>query len=450
MITEKFKNIFNFASRPDYKAKDGVADGIFPFYTSSPILSKRIDKALYFDESIIIGTGGSANIHYSNEPFSTSADCIVAISKRDNVNTKYVYYYLLGNLYILEQGFEGAGLQHLSREYVESIEIPILSIDSQNRIVAILDIISSLITKREQTIQLLDELSKSYFLSMFGDPIRNDKKWGIELLKGISDLERGRFSVRPRNNPIYFGGKFPFIQTGDINNSYHRLKTYSQTLNEAGIKVSKKFKKGDIVIAIVGATIGATSILQLDAYATDSVIAVKPHKNTNNIFLEMLLRFYRTYLLEIAPQNARANINLEILGSLQIINPPLHLQKKYATFDQHCESNKEKLIISKNELYILFKSILQKSFSNELILDINFELDALINDIDLQAKENDLSRITYNSHYIQRLIEKLNNQEFVDKNLYDKAKHVAFQLLKEEKIVQKYDKSLKVIKLALK
>ena len=450
MITEKFKNIFNFASKADYKAKDGVDNGIFPFYTSSPILSKRIDKALYFDESIIIGTGGSVNIHYSNEPFSTSADCIVAISKRDDVDTKYVYYYLLGNLHILEQGFEGAGLQHLSREYIENIEIPILSIDSQNRIVAILDIVSSLIAKREQAIQLLDDLSKSSFLNMFGDPIRNEKKWGIELLKDISDLERGRFSVRPRNNPIYFGGKFPFIQTGDINNSNHRLKTYSQTLNEAGIKVSKKFKKGDIVIAIVGATIGVTSILQLDVYATDSVIAIKPHKKMNNIFLEMLLRFYRAYLLEIAPQNARANINLEILGNLQIINPPLHLQKKYAAFDQYCENNKEKLIMSKNELYMLFKSILQKSFSNELILDINFELDALINDIDLQAKENDLSGITHNSQYIQRLIEKLNNQEFVDKNLYDKAKHVAFQLLKEEKIVQRYVKNLKEVKLALK
>ncbi|MBK6363986.1 MAG: restriction endonuclease subunit S [Saprospiraceae bacterium] len=113
----------------------------------------------------------------------------------------------------------------------------------------------------------------------------NTQNWDIELLGDIANLERGRFSPRPRNDPSYFGGKHPFIQTGDINNSHYRLKIYTQTLNEKGIKVSKKFNVGDIVIAIVGATIGATSILQIDAYATDSIIAIKSTGKTNNVFL---------------------------------------------------------------------------------------------------------------------------------------------------------------------
>lgn len=72
-------------------------------------------------------------------------------------------------------------------------------------------------------------------------------------------MERGRFSPRPRNDPKYFNGEYPFIQTGDISSSNHRLSEYKQTLNEQGIKVSKKFCVGTIVMAIVGATIGSNS-----------------------------------------------------------------------------------------------------------------------------------------------------------------------------------------------
>ena len=78
----------------------------------------------------------------------------------------------------------------------------------------------------------------------------------------------------------------------------------------------------------------------------------------------------------------------------------------------------------------------------------------MIREIDLQKKENDLSKIAGDIAYLQRLIDKLNNQEFKEKDLYDKAKHGAFQLMavkeEERKVVQKYDENSKSLKLALK
>ncbi|MBK6363985.1 MAG: hypothetical protein IPF52_10995 [Saprospiraceae bacterium] len=72
----------------------------------------------------------------------------------------------------------------------------------------------------------------------------------------------------------------------------------------------------------------------------------------------------------------------------------------------------------------------------------------------MQKKENDLSKITSDIAYLQRLVDKLNNQEFKEKDLYDKAKHGVFQLLaikeEERKVVQGYDENSKSIKLALK
>lgn len=454
MRTEKFKDLFGFAPKSNIKAGDGLDKGRFPFYTSSPKLTKWIDKEQHFDEALIFGTGGLASVHFEDQPFSTSTDCIVAITTNKEIKTKFVYYYLFGNIHLLERGFKGAGLKHISKKYIENLDIPVLPIETQNKIVAILDNANSIIEKRQRTIEIFADLLRASFLEMFGDPISNSKNWNIELLGDIAKLERGRFSPRPRNDPSYFGGEYPFIQTGDINNSHYRLKIYTQTLNEKGIKVSKKFSIGDIVIAIVGATIGATSILQIDAYATDSIIAIKSTGKTNNVFLEMLLRFYRQVLLDTAPEAARANINLSILNKLKIITPPIQLQNKYLEIDKRIEAETERLSISLEQLKQLQNSLIQKVFNGQLNFNVDFELDSLIQEIDLQKKENDLSKITSDIAYLQRLVDKLNNQEFKEKDLYDKAKHGAFQLMAvkevERRVIQEYDENSKSLKLALK
>jgi type I restriction enzyme, S subunit len=451
MKTEKFSQLFFFHPKSGIQAGEGLNEGEYPFYTSSEKLSKRINNSQFNTRALIFGTGGKASIHFGEGRFSVSTDCLTVSSKQQNVNIKFVYYYLSGNIHILERGFKGAGLRHISRKFIEKLDIPLPPIATQNKIVTILDRAAALINKREFSIQLLDELLRSFFLDIFGDPVSNNRKWENELLGNIAILERGRFSPRPRNDPSYFNGKYPFIQTGDINNSNHRLNKYTQTLNEKGIKVSKQFNTGDIVIAIVGATIGATSILQINAYATDSIIAIKSKNKTNNVFLEMLLRFYRQVLLDKAPDAARANINLSILRKLKIITPPMDLQTKYLNIDRDLEEQKGMLIYSLNQLTNLFKSIIQKAYSGELNFDIDVELDTLIQEINLQNQDNDLLAISGDIAYLQRLVDKLNDKEFTEREMYDKAKHVAFKLLKENvKLTQIYNEDTKSIKLELK
>lgn len=454
MMTEKFSTLFKYAPKSQLKASDGGDEGNFSFYTSSSIVSKRTNKAQYFDESLIFGNGGAANIHYASEPFGTTSHCFVAVPKTTEINPKYVYYYLLGNIHLLERGFKGAGLKNISSKYIENLDIPIFSIETQNKIVSVLDKASALISRREQTLQLLDELLRAKFLEMFGDPISNNRKWQTENLGSIAKLERGRFSPRPRNDPSYFGGEYPFVQTGDVNSSKYRLGNYTQTLNEKGIKVSKKFNVGDILIAIVGATIGATTILEIDTYAPDSIIGIKSIEKTNNVFLEMLLRFYRQFLLDTAPEAARANINLSILDRLSIIIPPIELQEKYVDIDKKIEVGKSKLYDSIHQIEELYQSLVQKAFNGELNFNIDFELDALIREIDLQKKENNLSKIGGDIAYLQRLVDKLNAQEFKEKDLYDKAKHAAFQLMavkeEEKKLTQEYNEKTESIELTLK
>jgi type I restriction enzyme S subunit len=114
---------------------------------------------------------------------------------------------------------------------------------------------------------------------------------------------------------------------------------YKQTLNEEGIRVSKRFSTGTIVIAIVGATIGSTAILQREVYAPDSVIGISPYKY-HNVFLETLLQFWQPQLLAIAPESARANINLSILNDIPIVEACLDKQEQFATFVAQTDKSK--------------------------------------------------------------------------------------------------------------
>jgi len=450
MIIEKFKDLFWFGPKSKIKAGDGLKKGRFPFYTSSPILSKWIDTEQHFDEALVFGTGGLPSIHYVDEPFSTSTDCLVAIAKNEkSFNLKYVYFLIFGNMRLLEEGFKGAGLKHISKKYIQEIDIPLPDLETQNKIVAILDKAKAILDKREETITKYDELLRATFLEMFGEPITNSKHWPTDDLGNIAKLERGRFSPRPRNDPSYFNGEFPFIQTGDIANSNHRLTIYSQTLNEKGIAVSKKFEKGVIVIAIVGATIGATSILEIDVYATDSIIGIKAKKSTlNNVYLEMLLRFHKKILVDSAPEAARANINLSIMRNIKCIVPPFELQEKYLKTSGLIYSNKSKLLRSKTQIENLIGSLSQLAFKGELDFNTAVDLEVLL--------ENDYQFFKANSNTksIQLLLERLdknelNDKKFSEQEIYDKAKEFAFELLKEGKIKQVFDKKTKRVELTV-
>ena len=105
--------------------------------------------------------------------------------------------------------------------------------------------------------------------------------------------------------------------------------------------MSKKFGVGTIVIAIVGATIGATAILEIEVYAPDSVIGITVDTTQyNNVFMETLLQFWQPELLRIAPESARANINLSILQGIPIVDVSLELQEQFAAFVEQTDKSK--------------------------------------------------------------------------------------------------------------
>lgn len=154
--------------------------------------------------------------------------------------------------------------------------------------------------------------------------------WQLCQLSEIANLERGKFSARPRNDPRFFGGDTPFIQTGDVSNSDGYIKTYSQTLNETGLGVSKLFPKGTIFFTIA-ANIGDIAFADFDSACPDSLIGIRPNTNTDRYWLFHALNYRKKIFEGLATQNAQLNINLEKLRPYTLALPPFSEQQAIAT-----------------------------------------------------------------------------------------------------------------------
>ena len=72
------------------KASDGKSEGKYKFFTSSPMQTRFIDEANYDKPSLIFGTGGNASVHFCDEPFSTSTDCLVMYG-RNKIELESIY-----------------------------------------------------------------------------------------------------------------------------------------------------------------------------------------------------------------------------------------------------------------------------------------------------------------------------------------------------------------------
>lgn len=335
-----------------------------------PVNTRSGSVTLAKESDILMSFDGTPGIVARGFKGAISSAIRVVEPNEAKVSKDYLYYYLQSPEVqeTIKRHSIGATIIHASRA-IPNIEVPIPPLGVQGQIARILHEVDVLRKKRELANQFANRIIQSIFLKMFGDPRSNLKGWKTRELQEVSNISRGKFTPRPRSDPKYFGGDHPFIQTGDISGSNHRLYNYTQTLNELGAKVSKRFRKETVVIAIVGATIGETAILKIDTYATDSVIGIVPNMDyLNPEYLEMVLRFWKPIFKIQAPETARANINNETLKSVRIPLPPIELQGKFASIVKKIERVVEYQEHSSAGISKLFRSLMHKAFRGELKL----------------------------------------------------------------------------------
>jgi type I restriction enzyme S subunit len=233
--------------------------------------------------------------------FATEKSCIgrglAAIRSSSSLDRNFLFYFLLSKQAEIS-GTEGAVFASINKTDIQKIEIAVPTLSEQRRIVTTLDDafdgIAIAKTNAEKNHRNARALFESHLQSVF---IRRGVRWMEKNLAEISKkFGRGKSKHRPRNDPKLYGGKYPFIQTGDVRNSNHLITSYSQSYNEAGLAQSKLWPKGTLCITIA-ANIAETGILDFDACFPDSVIGVVVNDDmTSNKFLEYLLQSFKARL----------------------------------------------------------------------------------------------------------------------------------------------------------
>jgi len=219
----------------------------------------------------------------------------------------------------------------ISKAYIEALQIPVPGIIEQQRVAADLDQVShdvALVEQKqhERTLEL-DALHHSIVRAAIADVAQTSSLRTLESV--CVQFGRGKSKHRPRNDPRLFGDVMPFVQTGDISEADRFVTSASQYYSQLGVAQSKVWPVGTVCVAIVGATIGESAILALEACFPDSVIGMVPDPTlADSEYLEYLLQYSKAQLKDAGKGSARDNINLGTFETRLFPIPDLSTQRR--------------------------------------------------------------------------------------------------------------------------
>lgn len=333
--------------------------------------------------NILIGTRvgiGKATINVLDT--AISQDLTAMIVDCSKVCVKYIVFALKSQTLqqIILSGARGTTIKGITRADLVQLPIPLPPLTEQRRIASALEAIQDEIAMQDELIEKAQEFKHSLMQRLFTYGVNEEPTetketeigeipthWEYVKLADIAKIERGKFSHRPRNDPAYYGGKIPFIQTGDVSNANGRVTDYSQTLNELGLSVSRIFPAGTIVITIA-ANIGFSAILDFDSAFPDSLVGITPYEGIDATYLHYYLQTQQERMDALASRGTQKNINIKFLEPYPAIKPPISEQKAIANalFDVDNKIAVEE--DRKSALEEFFKSILHQLMTGKIRL----------------------------------------------------------------------------------
>ena len=268
------------------------------------------------------------------------------------------------------------GTKRLSQDDLQDFKFLLPPLSEQVLIAEVLDRCQMAIEIESRARAKTLEIKKAAMRELFTRGLRGEaqkqsdvglipESWSVLTLQQVASFERGRFLHRPRNEPRFYGGSTPFIQTGDVVRSGGRIREYRQTLNSEGVAISRVVAKSTILITIA-ANIGYTGILEFDAACPDSLVAIQAGPDLDSCFLEFYLRTQQPEMDRLAPKGTQKNINIQFLNPWPVVIPAFAEQQEIvgilSAIDKKIEIHKKKHAILDN----LFKSLLHKLMTGEI------------------------------------------------------------------------------------
>jgi len=432
-------------------------NGIYPFFTCARAIS-RINSYAFDGEYVLVAGNGELNVkHYSGQFNAYQRTYVLKTNDSSILSNKFLYYFLDNHLEILRKNAIGGVIKYIKLEHLTKIIIDIPTLEEQNRIVTILDKIEAIAYKRRNNISKLSTLIKSLFYRKFDTYIRNVRGY-TDFKNVIPEIDTG-WSPVCHNYARLTNDKVAVLKQSAISKRFFDSSENKELPSDKEIKKQCFVAKDDLLFSrkntldFVGASAYIFDEVE-NLLMPDTVFNLRySKKKLSGIYLYYLFNDinYRKNIRELATGAlvSMSNISKQKLFELKLPVPDLELQLQ---FEKETRLVYEKLNIqykSLDNIELLLKSLTQRIFSGQSQIDIDTELEAIINTINLELpdEENSIDDLIKDMAYRQKLIDKLSTQRFTDIHQYDKAKYIAFRLLKEneDKLSQELDSTRKKI-----
>jgi type I restriction enzyme, S subunit len=327
----------------------------------------------------IAGTIGRSAVVPDDAPLMNCNQAVAIIRLKESTNPYYFRYWLNSQDAINQiLGSKVTGtIANLSLGCINKLSISLPPLEEQKRIAAILDKADRVRRKRQEAIRLTEELGRSIFLDMFGDPVTNPKGWNFQKLGELLSEPLQNGAYYPKEQYTNFSDGTEMVHMSDA--FYEKVKRgMLKRVNIAQSDIEKYgLSSNDILIARRSLTYEGAAKPCLIGESTEplvfesSLIRVRVNqKLLDPVFLYFYLSLppvRQTYLFPNVTKSTISGINQAGLKRVEIILPPIDIQRKFREiYDKVGEFKTRYELQHLKESENLFNSLLQRAFRGEL------------------------------------------------------------------------------------
>ena len=270
----------------------------------------------------------------------------------DRIFNEYLYHFLRAKTNYLNSLGRGATFKELSKGIVENVLIPLPAIEEQHHIADLFASVEELIQTKKQQLDLLDELVKSRFIELFGDPNTNPMKWKKEQLQINATLLNGRAY---KQDELLDDGKYPVLRVG---NFFSNRGWYYSDLE---LDEDKYCDDGDLLYAW-SASFGPRIWNGGKVIYHYHIWKVLVGEKYNKQFLCHLLDYATASFMGDTHGIGMMHLTKSGMEETEFIVPPIDLQNQFAAFVEQTDKSKLAIQESLAELETLKKALMQKYF----------------------------------------------------------------------------------------
>jgi type I restriction enzyme S subunit len=329
--------------------------------------SNQEEKLFKLKEPIIIFGDHTRIIKYIDFDFIIGADGTkILFSYDDSINTKYAYYQLL---YIKIESLGYSRHYKLLKE--KTFQKPPLI--KQKQIAKTLDKAKELIELRKESINKLDELSKSIFIDMFGDPVSNPMEWDTSTIEEIVKdekyaIKRGPFGGSLKKDSFVPEGYLVYEQFHALNNDFSMQRYF---INEKKFDELKAFevKAGDIIISCSGVYLGKLAIVPNNSkkgIINQALLKISLDENKMKKLLFLYIFRNNNFKSRYFGSNIGSGVpnfpSMFEFKKFSFITPPIEIQKVFISRIKKIEQQKTLYQEELKKLQENFDSLLAQSF----------------------------------------------------------------------------------------